>query len=112
MGCRRPELGLGVFDIGASFVNSLSQAAHMGPMIAPTTSVPYQQPCGAQNCLRSSDIGVPTAGDPVAIVHPNCSVHGDPHGFVPGGGFDGAGREFCERCRAYADEHPKTGENP
>lgn len=56
-------------------------------------------------CLRASDHGVPVPGDPVAHAHPDCAAHGDPHGFVPGGGSDGAGRPLCDRCRAYADEH-------
>ena len=56
-------------------------------------------------CLRASDHGVPVAGDPVAHAHPDCAVHGDPHTFVPGGGADGAGRPFCDRCRAYENEH-------
>lgn len=56
-------------------------------------------------CLRASEHGVPVAGDPVAHAHPDCAVHGDPHHFVPGGGSDDAGRPFCDRCRAYEDEH-------
>lgn len=65
-------------------------------------------PCGAQDCVRASDIGIWLSGDPVAYVHPNCSVHGAPHPFVAGGGKDGAGRQLCAQCRAYADEHPSA----
>lgn len=59
--------------------------------------------CGM--CVRASDIGVPVAGNPIAYAHPGCRDHGNCPAFVPGGGIDGAGREFCGSCRAYEDEH-------
>lgn len=59
--------------------------------------------CGM--CLKASDIGVYSAGNPIAYSHPGCPEHGSCAKFVTGGGRDGAGRELCADCRAYADEH-------
>lgn len=57
-------------------------------------------------CLTGGDIGVP--GYPgVAIAHPMCLEHGDPHEFQWNGKVhdthDGLLR-WCE-CGAYEDEH-------
>lgn len=35
----------------------------------------FEPECNGQ-CYRSSDIGVPTASDPVAYAHPDCPLHG------------------------------------
>lgn len=56
-------------------------------------------------CLRASDIGVYTVGDPIAYAHPGCPDHGRCTEFVLGPRVDNAGRPLCGHCLAYEDEH-------